>query len=494
MVPPVSLKPDNTMMAVTGIDSRTQKEELVYIASLQGLVAKKDAKIFIEYRENSFWYEPYEKLGYKFVSCNIDEMTKIFLSRAKGYVLCDMESITVAATLAGPMNAVVVPEVLLTKYTYFDKMKQLYDVRGKDEEWLLEYVKANLSKFNLDAIVQNNPDVPFTMIDYAIANNHICAVGRDKPDLVRAFYSLIKPNNPRIGWGTPYKHELQDVGLAAEYGLYTLPGANTVNMSFFSKAKADAPKLKFEDIPLPDVKGKGVHYVMIMMSDGDNMNYTLSGMVQSQKYILNPNCAGIPMNWMYSPSMQSMCPGPHTWYATSLPRYNYLIGGVSGMGYTFPSEQKHLDEFCIKTNAAMKASGLDYCVIMDRKDFRTEQKDILKGMLAKMPDVKGLYYMDYSGYDKWKGDYYKIDGRPVISFRHRLWLPKFPLEDIAAKINASSRNPEELDAYSAVVVHAWSYTMDDVARFIELLNDDVVLVNGSQFMELINKNVKADNL
>lgn len=138
----------------------------------------------------------------------------------------------------------------------------------------------------------------------------------------------------------------------------------------------------------------------------------------------------------------------------------------------------------------MTSAGLDYLVVMDFPEFETEEKEVLNHMLEYMPDVKGLFYMDYTDYAKCKGNAYFIDDKPVVSFKYRLWLPMDPMEKIAKKINQAPRDAGSLDGYSAVVVHAWSYDMDDVARFKEMLDDDVIIVGAHDFMNLINKNIK----
>jgi hypothetical protein len=140
----------------------------------------------------------------------------------------------------------------------------------------------------------------------------------------------------------------------------------------------------------------------------------------------------------------------------------------------------------------MKENGMEYLVVMDFLDFKTKQKTFLESMMQQMPDIKGLFYMDYGNYAKWKGEIYFIDNKPIISFKYRLWKPMDPLEKIAESINSAPRNPYSADGYSAVVVHAWSYDMGDVEKFIKMLKPDVELINAQQMMEMISKNLKKN--
>lgn len=465
------------------------KIEQATLASLQGLLNRGKDKFFLEIPSNRFWEEEYRQIGYQVRRTDFESLLKTHRDEVKGYVLCDDDNIPVAATVAGVLDAVVVAEPVRKKFALGD-LPLLFDVRGKDEMWLLEYVKQNIGKYDLDGILQPASKSPSAEIDYAIQQKKICFCGDGNEALVRGFYSLIEPNTPRVGWGSPYGKELQDVSLGAEYGLYTLPSGLTHNMSLLSRKDISLPRVSARRNSIRNLPRKDVHYVMIMISDGDNVNWHLNGGVAQEKYMGNPLCGKYPLNWMYPPLMADKFPMGEYYYKKLLPGSNYLLGGVSGAGYTYPSKHKNLEDYALLTSRAMEQTGLDYCVIMDVLDLETAQKEVLKKMLDKMPRVKGLYYMDYGNYAKWKGDMYFIGDKPVVSFRYRLWLPKDPLEKIAGQINAAPRDPSSPAGYSAVVVHAWSYVMEDVERFIGLLDEDVVLVTADQMMELIRNNIK----
>jgi len=485
---------------ISRVDGRKlSPDELVFVASLQGVVAKTSPRIYLDVANYSFWIPAIEKCGCRFEDATLDQLRRRYLKEAAGYVLAGMNNISVAATVAGPLKAVVLTETMQKRIAADDAnddaggLKMLMDARDKTEEWLLDYVKAHGPDFSYNGILQHIPARPHTLVDLAIADNKLCIVGKEKPKLVDAFYSLIEPNTPRLGWGNPYHNELHDVSLGSKHGLFTLAAANALNLSLFSKIQPPDIQPFRQPANTPDPDRKNVHHVMLMMSDGSNLSWIMGPFITGDRFIGSPRAPGIKMNWMFPPITRELAPAIFDYYREHLPRDNYLLGAPSSAGYTYPSLHKDLPQFAATTNRMLRAAGLDIGVVIDTGDFRTKEKDVLKTMLQQMPDVKGLYYMAYDGYTKWGGDYYKINGKPVISLRHRLWPPKYPLETIAEQINKASRNVNSPDAYSAVVVHAWSYTMDDVARFVKLLKDDVVLVNAAEFMELMSKNVKTKN-
>lgn len=468
---------------------KLSETQITLLTSLQGLAARAQQPFFLEIGAYEIWLKHLLGNELRFKENSFEEILDKYMQYAKGYVLCDTNNIVVAVAASIPHDAVVVtPETEQLVVSRGLKLK--LNVRGKDEAWLWEYINRNLVHYNRNGIVQPTGKKPYSMADYAIAKKLIVINEKDKPEQTKRFYSLIESNSPRLGWGSPFGDEKRDVGLAAQFGLYTLPTGNTMNLSFFEALKS----WKLSKLPKRVVKAPKTdvnkHYVMIMMSDGDNLNWHYSGLVAKGKYKDHPAASKYPISWMYPPLLKDISPVVHDYYLRSLPASHSMIGGVSGAGYTFPSQHKDVNRFAALTNQKMKESGMDYLVIMDFLDFRTKQKELLSGMMQQMPDVKGLYYMDYGNYAKWKGDVYFIGDKPVISMKYRLWKPMDPLEKIAETINNAPRNPYSTDGYSAVVVHAWSYDMGEVERFIQMLKPDVELINAEQMMEMIGKNLK----
>ena len=146
-------------------------EELLYLASLAGLVNRSSPEIFLHSGQAyAKWMTEMKASGYTFTKKRLSEITSLFLNRAKGYVLVDdkLEKTYIAASLAGVLDAVILTAALASKAPY-NSLQKLADVRDKDEAWLADYIKQHSSQFNLNAIV-NNASFPWTMVDFAIAN------------------------------------------------------------------------------------------------------------------------------------------------------------------------------------------------------------------------------------------------------------------------------------------------------------------------------------
>jgi len=458
------------------------------VASLQGIVNKDAARIILPSGEHANWCKqilaeyPHSK------RISPEKFINAYLKYASGYVLADDSQLyTVEMTVAGPLNAVILTEE--TEKKYGKGLECLLDVRGKNEEWLYEVVKKNQSVFNLNGVIQPTPQNALMCVDNAVCSRMVAFRAEKNENLCRKFYSLIATNSPRLGYGVPNADEIGDVKLAAEYGLYTVAADWAVNYSFLTKYQPKSGTAPFNQsaTTLPDKKK--AHYVMLMYSDGDNLDYVIKSMAWGGKYMDNKNCEGLKINWELPPMLKQF-PLPFSHYRNNAPKDNYFLAATSGAGYTYPSVHKNLQQFSEKTYEMVKDSGLDYMVILDDKDFKTTEQQYLKTMLDAMPDLKGMFYMRYENYALDNGAWCHISGRPVFTFRHRLWAGQENYPDAAAAINASSRDITSIDAYSAVVIHAWSYGMDDVKKFIDMLDDDVVLVTADEFVRLAEQNVK----
>lgn len=93
-------------------------EELLYLASLAGLVNRSSPEIFLHSGQAYVkWMTEMKASGYTFTKKSLSEITSLFLNRAKGYVLVDdkLEKTYIAASLAGVLDAVILTTDLASK-------------------------------------------------------------------------------------------------------------------------------------------------------------------------------------------------------------------------------------------------------------------------------------------------------------------------------------------------------------------------------------------
>ncbi|MCQ2142466.1 MAG: hypothetical protein MJY56_00190 [Bacteroidales bacterium] len=464
---------------------------LPLVASLIGVVNKVAPRALLDMEQHAFWCNELKK-AHATRSISATEFVEICGKYATGYILYDTDiSARTAASLAGPINAVIMDKETAGRFGASSGIRKLYDCSGKDESFLVKVFTKNATCFNLDGFIQPLPDSghAYRGVDFAIATNRLIMVGKNQENIWKTIFRRLHTPAAKWGYGQPYGDEKRDVNFGSTMGVYTIPSDWQINYSFYTAYTEELKKLPNRSDDLADINRKNVHYVMIKWSDGDNIDWVLKDFVSSKNYFSAPEVPGYKINWGLPPAITQM-PLQFNWFCDNTPEGSYFLCPTSGLGYAYPSVMKDLSEYARQTEEAMEKAGLSYLNILDLPKFNTTEKDALGTMLAEMPSVKGVLYMNYDNYAQGAGAMYKIGDIPVVSFRHRLWKGLDPYEKVASEINSASRDVTRIDAYSAVVVHAWSYSSADVRQFIDLLDDDVVLVNCDEFFQLIKTNVK----
>lgn len=104
-------------------------------------------------------------------------------------------------------------------------------------------------------------------------------------------------------------------------------------------------------------------------------------------------------------------------------------------------------------------------------------------------NIDGLFFLEYSRYNSYKGTIVWSNNKPVISAREMLW---WHLDELIVidHINSAPRDPCSADGYTLVVVHPWSKSLSDVQTVINGLASDVRVVTPEVFVKLIAENVE----
>ena len=503
----------------------------VYVSSLMGLANRRMPSIYLDQNDvtNNRIKSEMELSGFKFIPTTLAALNAKFLKPdlVKGCIIVDEGCVRtpLAASLAGALDGVIVtPSMRLV--SPYRELKVLYDAQNMTEAELSDYIFYNAMKFNLTGIVNyssrssNANFAPWQMIDFAIKYKYpMCGVDVSSKTIsststLAQLFNLLEPNSPHFGWAVPIDPredkdaERQNVKFGAvNNAIYTVPGESFTSMSLFSTRQIEPLPLNQNRTQSATPVRKNVHYVTIIFSDGDNMAYYKNKFTGNAHgdYILSPKAGNVPLNYMYPPHLRTALTPLHNFYQRNMPANNYLVCGLSGIGYTLPSHStaEQQAEHYRQTNQAMKECGLDYLVVMDEgtKSFNGEGITVRSRFVDNMqymPDVKGIFYMHYQEYSRYHGECFFLDGVPVVSFRYCLWDEgkaatfRNPAT-LAADLNAASRDVTSIDAYSAVMAHVNRPSYYDVNRIVDelvpLLKGDVVIVDAAQFMELIKKNV-----
>lgn len=486
--------------------------EHAMIISLQGIVAQKKAAIYIiEDSDDQKWIdEAINVYGLSLV--NMDDPWDLVLTFAEflnenKYVLythCTEPGVTIfnqsinyATTIAGVERYLMISKSLESKAISLGLQKGI-DVT--ESKWNTEYVfNTYKDKLNNQYLVHQNPSKN-QLRDYSIAGKALCYYGDfndgSNSEIGTEIRNWAVDNAPILGWT---ENEVNFVAANSLLSKVTVAADWAANLSFYSSLEQDD---SYSQKATNSVKAEsGKHYLCILMSDGDNVQWMTNNFVSSSLYYGSKYRGNFKMNWTTSPSLYDLAPNILNELYQTQTEQDYFVAGPSGVGYINASEynSKSLEEYAAYTAGYMEKADLNVVNFID--SFFT--KDAYKEF-AKQPQIKGgicsigNYYLEGAGGVIWEND------KPFVGIRETLWRVDGDanhnanygyVERVAQRINEYERDYTKIEGYTALVCHAWSIgTMEYIQRFVDMLDEDIVLVNAEEFIDLITKNVKHNDV
>ncbi|MBQ6020222.1 MAG: hypothetical protein IJL26_08595 [Clostridia bacterium] len=472
------------------------ESDALTVGSLQGILANtSETQIFIR---NGMYedYLPYTGAGLvptqpDGAAWDAASLLKEYGSFAKGYVLCDDAGAAAAVSVAGVLQAVIVTEAL--EQTAVEAgLAKCEDVRGWDDAALRKsgYFKKLNDKIAVEQPVSYAPK----LVDLAVMAGAYFGFSdsADMKDHWKVF-SFLKDNAVIFGWN-PVLGEHDTVQSFSEMNMCLIPadhGCNYSTLSGFS-----APELRQKTAEPAESAGQK-HTVCLMMSDGDNLQWMTNQYADGAHYG-SALRGGFPMGWGVPASIASVASPVADFLFDNMTANDEFITHISGLGYTFPSGWNNpaaLEIMAKQLAENMAKTDTHIAAVLDDHGFDSKALDTL----ASQDGIDALFYVDYQNYAGYEGAVRPVGDTPIISARYRLWagLEGCSPEEIAAKINAAPTDPADPDAYSLIVVHAWSGldadgnfveggdTMKAVRRFVDALDENVRIVTPREFAEVV---------
>lgn len=356
----------------------------------------------------------------------------------------------------------------------------------------------------------NQDPVDFALRDYAIAAKiPVVCVGLLDEEVRNAIADQMKPNSPIFGWSHGFDGEMEGLSgeqpyliWATQHKFNVLASDHCYNLSFYSYDKTDKVYKQHEHRRLSANPNK--HYLAIVMSDGDNIQWMQNDFLRSGDYWGSPYRGEFPLSWTISPTPIDLNNSiMEELYATATDN-DELIAGPSGYAYINPAwyyQEKLMDDY--NAFAKRTAEYMHDCdlTIANPLDFRNPdwvgdhgpatkpevmtpymQQDQIKGLIWSLDSLS----LDGHGSIDW------INNKPLLSFREGIWgNDGLKREDVLARIKTYPRDIHKIDGYTALVVNVWGDEgkMNKIKEFVDQLPDDVELVTISQLLQLINDNV-----
>ena len=414
-------------------------------------------------------------------------LLKEFAPFVNGYVLCDGAGAQAAVSVAGVLHAAVIPESL-REAAEAAGLPLLEDARG----WTDGTLRRSRYFGMLSRTVAFSQPVSLApkLVDYAVmCGGYFGFSDSDSRWDCRKTYAFLRDNAVVFGWN-PVLGEYGTVAALSSLNACLIPADHACNLSVLSGFPSAGLKQTVREEEAGTEPG---HTVCLFMSDGDNLQWMLTAFTDGAHFG-SPLRGRFPMGWGVPASLNTAAPAMAEWLYRNASENDEFLLQLSGLGYTFPS--KWSNPFALRRmdralSEEMERSDLRIAAVLDDGGFSCRSLDVL----AANRGVSAVFYLDFADYAGLNGAARLSHGKPVVSARYKLWqgAPGGSPEEIAAAVNAAPKDPADPDAYSLIVVHAWSGldgggnftgygdTMAAVERMVAAFDGDVRVVTPSVF-------------
>lgn len=540
---------------LSGFDSALKDDINTTFQSLEGLIVQQNhkAEIFVKSGVNErdrWFYDMQKKYGFKVHVVNnvnydeehpetesiwtvLTEYKELFNSKYIQYTRAskvkedpnrDNVSINNATMISACDHYLMVSDQLLSaeegKYsqilTDIGITKQADAPTNAIETFNTYMDQSRTSHLNNNMLLHQDP-ADFVLKDYAIAAKipTICVgllgdePGASEREIVAA---AMKPNSPMFGWSHGFDGTISHCGAEQDYLIWAtshkmnvLASDHCYNLSFYSYDKPDFAYKQHKQKKIRAKKNK--HYLAIVMSDGDNIQWMQNDFLTSSEYWGSQYRGDFPVSWTISPTPMDLNNSVlEELYATATDN-DELIAGPSGYAYINPAwyDQDHLKDdynaFAKRTAEYMHDCDLSVVNVLDFQhpgydpyspDPQPPTDPKCTEPYMKQDQIKGLVWsLDGLSLDG-KGSIDWINDKPLLSFREGIWgNDGLTRADVLKRLKTYPRNPKVIDGYTALVVNVWGAEgkMYNIKEFVDQLPDDVELVTISQLLQMISDNV-----
>lgn len=464
--------------------------EAMLLESLSGLAAKavnegkSNEMIWIDV-DNDSYKELYE-LSLK--ALNISDVREMdlwslvdYLKKKKiinGYILYKLEnnkdrhiisnySSNVATVYASLLNGILIDEGIVSKAKQH-QLKLLKDVRSESLE---ECFDKNKAKLNNCSALSIHPSVT-NMRDYAIT--HKLMLYADKKPLIEKVLEWVEPMSPILGWGCGDEYDF--TSLISEWGHYNTASDWCINLPFISSVSGKVELKQAKEISPQNINfDDSSPFHSFVMSDGDNMQWTIGYFAKNNCYVGNEKTIKTGISWTLCPINLSVI-SPFTWNELvdlQGEKNSYI---EYGGGYQYPdlfaikrpNRHELLKEFAQRINYHLNQLGIKVFGFICRDVNSSHAQEAFQVYAEELTGITGMLAVQYFPYELggkilWYKNKETID-IPVVTASYSLWnevhkdrpycgTPEYVASLINREVVSSKQENKVL---SWTIVHAWS--------------------------------------
>lgn len=515
-------------ISLSGIVAQAQKEnlvdELVWLETQSGeydvWYAKAISRFNAEERgEFNVWQvlERYQKKGLisGYIIYSAEKSRKWHQNLDQSY--------NVAVSYAGVKKAIIIDETMESKVIQMG-FKKILDARSISPEDCFNELKGELNK---ELMVTMNPHYHNNR-DLAIANKSILTYGVN--NLTDSIMAWVKPITPVVGWNSG--SEIDFTILPSKHSLFNTASDWCNNLIVLSAGSDEAKIKKIKGLDPKTIDfSKGDHHHSFVMSDGDNMQWTIGNFIKNQNFWGSSKHGEFPIGFTSCPlNLSMMAPDVLNEMVESQPEHTTII--EYGGGYQYPdlfaiekgtNQEAIQREFAQKVNGNMQRTGAKVFGFICTDIDSPEAIEAYKIYAEEIDDLVGMFAIQYAPYHGGNGEVFWVKNRegieiPVVSSKFSLWQGLKgkgggDVNKVSGAINQFTQSTEK--SLSWTMVHAWSNFenpdmkndfasgVEPIAWCIKKLEKEIIIVSPEELlwrirwshdqeatMSAINKNSK----
>lgn len=306
--------------------------------------------------------------------------------------------------------------------------------------------------------------------DFAIAHKMMVYYGTG--ELTDRVLEWVRPLSPIIGWNCG--GEDRHTGQVSRWGHFNTASNWCVNLPFLSAARGKVVLARSHEKPVATINfGDSSVFHSFVMSDGDNMQWSMGRFTDSKSFYGNPRRGLI--SWTSCPVNLSQV-SPYTWNdIADMQEGSSLIEYGGGYHYpdlfavNRPNREALLVQFARRLNRHMKKLGVTVLGFICMDVHSDAAREAFQVYAREIENLTGILAVQYYPYELGGEILWVDNGRgqdiPVVTARYSIWnsnsyaRPRAGApEYVAALINRDAlRTPVDDDGKLAwTVVHAWS--------------------------------------
>lgn len=318
-----------------------ESDELLSVVALQGIVNKTKPRLLVlsetEEEGTTTWSGALGRVVRVVSDHRLMETMKKYAAEADGVVLYSTARSehyrNLALTAASTKNALPMTQEVYEKWQAagitLPILEDLRDMTLTSEVDIYNHLyNTYWEASNHRLLISLSPTNTYNLHDLATgvgsATVYLDCTNREQKAVFEKFLADMEPGNASVmGW---YTTERSGISTVASHGLSTIPADFFNNASVYAGMPHTIKTAGIPDKPALEDKV----YVMIVVSDGDNIQYNQHAM----RLKWNDSGRGkVPLNWTVSPALVDIAPNILNFYYNTATPNDCLICGPSGMGY-----------------------------------------------------------------------------------------------------------------------------------------------------------------